>query len=166
MRKLALRVPEGCLPVTDNDVKKIEELIGHPLPLDYAQFLREQAGGFVSKSNAFLPLNDEPVREVFGEGFILDKLNPTREPGFPHGELSNQIRTYSGRIPDETIPVASNAFGDNLLLGVGAANTGKVYLWDHEREGIVIKSPADNTYLIADSFSEFLNALQPVPPIT
>ena len=68
--------------------------------------------------------------------------------------------SFKGRIPKDTLAIASDP-GDNLILmGVGDDNNGKIYFWvkDHEvEEG---DTPGyDNICLLANSLPEFLDSL-------
>jgi hypothetical protein len=64
--------------------------------------------------------------------------------------------TYLGRVRDDLIPIM-NSNGDPLFMGTSPQDHGKIYVWDHTREGL-----GDNLYLISDSFTEFLLSLYPV----
>jgi hypothetical protein len=146
-------------------LEKIEYLIGCRLPEDYVEFLLEQRGGFVPEANGFLVLTDQEAQEAFGDGFLLHELLPPKKPTRPDLELLETIRDYAGRLREGTIPIACSGMGDLVLLGVEPPIRGKVYVWDHEREGIGIKEPTWNSYCVAESFTQFIESLQTAPPL-
>ena len=66
---------------------------------------------------------------------------------------------YINRIPQKTLPIACDSFGNLVLLDAGALSTGAVWFWDHEKESM--DEPTwDNMAVIAPSFTEFLSALE------
>jgi hypothetical protein len=78
---------------------------------------------------------------------------------WPYCETSVNIRwnveVLHQRIPAGLVPFADSG-SDPICICVTADNHGKVYLWDSVDEGA-----DDNTYLVADSFTEFLGCLTP-----
>jgi|GEM_PF-2068740 len=46
--------------------------------------------------------------------------------------IHQTMQTYSGRIPDETIPIGIDACGNLILLGIEGSHRDRVYYWDHE----------------------------------
>jgi hypothetical protein len=59
-----------------------------------------------------------------------------------------------GEVPDEVIPIAEDAGGNRICIGLSGNYLDKIYFYDHEEQ------PGKNLYYICDGFSEFLNRLE------
>ncbi len=76
--------------------------------------------------------------------------------------LEKKIDIYNnlGRMPKEFVPIGRDSCGNQICLCVQGKNYGKVYFWNHEEEADEGKEPTyDNLYLIANSFTDFINSL-------
>ena len=118
------------------------------LPEVYKKFLLLYNGG-KSEKNIFSITNqhDESIiNNFFG---IIDQR---------YYNISLYAAIYKKRVPINTLPIASDVFGNLILLSVKGEDYGKIYYWDHEGE----TEPADysNLTLIADSFDEFISMLK------
>jgi hypothetical protein len=49
-------------------------------------------------------------------------------------DLGRWLGWYEGRLPEGTIPIAYDPFGNLILLGIRGESKGKVLFWDHESE--------------------------------
>jgi len=136
------------------EIARFEGRHGIVLPEDYARFLLKSNGG-------------RPVPD----GFAV--------PGWPHVnsvlhhfhglhdgnyyKLDEECARYSDRIPKDLMPIAADAVGNVICLGILGKRRGKIYFWDHEEElddhG---RSRQDyrNVYLVGNSLGEFLNKLE------
>lgn len=73
--------------------------------------------------------------------------------------IEQTYERYSGRVPDNWVPVAI-AEGGNLLLV--ALENGQVFFWDHELEDYDESSDGSEACVkLADSLGEFLDDLKP-----
>jgi hypothetical protein len=73
-----------------------------------------------------------------------------------------EIYTEANRVPVNTLPIAVDPGGNLVLIAVSGPETGKVYFWDHEVEGLEEDSASHrHLHLVAESFSEFLAKLAP-----
>ncbi len=136
----------------DKALKAIEQLWGFQLPLEYRKFLLEKNGG-IPKLTRFWFKNKEDgscVSSFFG---IVKDFNDNL--------LLKQ--KYSGdRVPNNTLPIARDVYGNFILLSVKGEDRGKIYFWDHEQEADTDRGEApnySNLTLIADSFEEFVEGL-------
>lgn len=80
------------------------------------------------------------------------------------GEENNFESTYlfyseNGRIPPSVVPIASDPGGNMICMSISGNDRGMVYFWDHELESSY--SGAKNLALLSNSFSDFLNLLEP-----
>jgi hypothetical protein len=53
------------------------------------------------------------------------------------------------------IPIASDPFGNSILLEITRANRGRIWFWDHEKSG----EPDKGVSLLANTFTDFINSL-------
>ena len=124
-------------PLTEAELKLVEERLGRALPGDYADFLRANNGA-VPESNCFPipgPAQKGGIVEFFSAGTVLEEAK--RED------------CWDAHV---VIPIASAECGNRLLL---ALDGGEVYFWDHEFEG------AEALTRVAQSFRAFMEALEP-----
>ncbi|WP_353613689.1 SMI1/KNR4 family protein [Mangrovibacter phragmitis] len=76
-----------------------------------------------------------------------------------NSNLLRYYNNYQDRIPLGFIPIAHDAGGNLVIMGLKTDNN-KVYFWDHEFEVDEGEQPnMDNVHLISQSFSIFLNDL-------
>jgi hypothetical protein len=159
-----LKFRESASGHSENDLVKVENVIGARLPADYRSMLLSTNGGYVAESNEYFNFHGSPAAEVFGSGFVLEEILPLRDAEYPAGELLEYVECFAGRIPAHTIPIGRNAFGDLVLLGFHKPEIGTVYVWDHEHEGLAgTKRTFKNVYRVAASFSEFVENLTVYP---
>jgi len=151
MRSLrAYFVPDGePRLLSEKDLLRVEDEIGFNLPDDYREFLSKY-GGFAADGSAVFsfrepyPGGKRDMAEVFYG--VLGK------DGY---DLLHNYGAYKGRILIEALPIALDAFGNQICLILTGKYRGKIHFWDHEEE-LLDKS---NLYLIADSFDEFITSL-------
>ena len=167
----AVEKERGFLPMTEEEIRELEGVIGNPLPSDYRAFLQFYGRAVFGKLTSF-PCIEPPPSSGPNNRQPLDLFyGSDREP---FQSLSKSIGRYRGRMAPTMIPIASNMFGDQICLGVAGSEREKVYFWDHDDErdegdfravyGNDKPIPHDwwfqNTYLIANSFEEFILALE------
>lgn len=133
----------------EEDVELIERLLNSKLPSDYRRFLLEINGGRPSP-NRFE--NDLGIGSVVHFFFTAD-------PASEFYQITQMINDYRGRIPRKLLPVASDPFGNLLLLDTGARSAGAVYFWDHEGENMEGDPWWKNIALVATSFTDFVSKL-------
>jgi ankyrin repeat protein len=146
------RLQDSFDPMSVEDVRALELELGTTFPADYVSFLLQYNAERMQHPIEF------PVRHPspFVRGGSLENcLGIIKES--PECRTGNNIRlsvkAYARRIPAEMVPIADTG-NDPICLGIAGNSYGKVYLWDSIDEG------ADNsTYLVADSFTEFLGCL-------
>ena len=123
------------------------------LPEDYRNFLIKLNGGTPIKP--YLTQVETDINTFFG---IVD------EPDW--FSLFDAITDYEGRIPEYTMPIADDSFGNLFIIGFGEKNYGQVAFWDHEKESEEKDGGYDyfdNITILANSFVEFVKKLAPNP---
>lgn len=139
------------------DVKLIELLPvkGAKLPEDYLRFLQQCNGG-VPENAVFEFLEDGKP-----SGSVISCFLGVLEEANIHS-IDTALEIYAGRIPKELLPIADDAFGNLILMGLKKRRRGKIYFWDHELESDESTGKYwGNVTQIADDFSSFFQSLSP-----
>lgn len=109
------------------DLKRFEAEIGGKLPSQYRTFLARYGRTGLGHGALF----SIPKPNPWGDTGSLDEFF-----GFTTDTSQDIVyqtmQTYAGRIPDETIPIGSDAGGNLFLLGFDEPVTNHVFFWDHE----------------------------------
>jgi hypothetical protein len=148
------RLQDSFGPLEEADVRELEAALGVAFPDDYVAFLMKYNCAYMQHPVLFDVRT--PGLCVSG-GMLQCTLGVVKEE--PYSESTCNIRCnfelLEGRIPDGLVAIA-DAGPDPVCIRLTPEEHGQVYLWDSAAEGA-----HDNTYLVADSFSEFLNLLYP-----
>ena len=142
-------------PASNEDVKSFEQEHDFVLPEDYKNFLVTFNGGRPEKDTRAFTFKKE-------DGTVSDSLVGWFN-GLIDGDeysLEEEIDIYDERIPAGMLPIASDPFGNAILIGVSSDDVSGVWFWDHEIEPESIND--SGIYKIAESFDQFLAILQPV----
>jgi hypothetical protein len=152
-----LKVIESEKQLTKEDINNIENKLGLKLPVEYKQFLELHNGGHPLKD--FYPL----IEPIWGDKVRGGNADLAWFLAIYEGEYENFERTLNtmrNRIPKDLIPIARGSGGDLVCLCTQGDNYGKVYFWDHNWEAEDGQEPTyDNVYLVANSFTDFINSL-------
>jgi hypothetical protein len=140
-------------PVSAADVQRYEQRLGVTFPEDYRNFLLTTNGGIPTPSRFDVPDEDYYVRLNFlyaikNEHAISDLVY----------ELEDLTSRMSGKLPDGFIVIGHDPGDSKFLLGTRGEHASQVWYWDSERL-MSSTSPAQNTYWLADSFTDFLSGL-------
>jgi len=134
---------------TWQEIELLEQRIKRQLPDDYRQFLVSENGGRPAPTAFEGPEGDGSVIHFF---FTLDASSP-------YYRMHNELDMLHDRIPSDLLPIASDDFGNIILLDLGAKSVGAIYFWDHENENMDGDPWWDNISYIAPSFSTFVENL-------
>lgn len=127
-----------------------EAALGVTLPADYRALLRRSNGGR-PEPPTFRPLGATEPTEVMGELLAVG--------GEP--DLVAEARAYHRRLPPGLLPIAFDAFGNLICLGVAGPAAGQVFFWDHEDEAPDGPPSLESVRLIANSLDDFLSSFAP-----
>ncbi len=145
-------------PATDEaGVLAFESKIGARLPADYRAFLLETNGG-VPTNRCF---TFGKPGAFYSDSMVRYFLSISEELGI---SLSHKFEIYTAadRVPGNTLPIAVDPGGNLVLIGISGPETGKIYFWDHEVEGLEEDSASPrHLHLVAQTFSDFLSKLTP-----
>jgi len=157
-----MRIPKHIKYLLKNpcrDAKYLEETLKCYLPRDYLEMLLK----YHLETTC---LDSYPIIESrYEDGSAHDADGVTKFYSISRStnddySIYQNLEIYRNRTPKEMLPIAE-APGSNLIcLGIEGEYYGKVYYWDHNWESDDDESPAyDNIYLIANSFTDFINSL-------
>lgn len=131
---------------TDAMLDALEGAVGGKLPIEYRSFLKESNGGRPDKAC-----------------FEISKRNGTKEGslincflgicGIKSLNIESSWNACTHRIAPTLLPIATDPFGNKVLLSLVGETRGRIYFFDHEKFG-----PSARTE-IARSFSDFTEML-------
>ena len=129
-------------------IQRLETRLGQSLPPDYVVMLMRYNGGRPDRNWLLIPGKvDTVVREFYGFG-SLSSLDLSLLPDIQYVEL-----------PANIIPIGADMGGNHIALNIGNEEYGSVYWKDHEA-----LNPQSCLIKVADSFNDFLSALQLLIP--
>jgi hypothetical protein len=150
---MRVEIHESKAPITDDQIKKIENRLRISLPQDYKDFLLKHNGGYPDP-DAFIFRRGEKSEEGAVDRFLAIHDGQ-------HDNLARYLEWYKGRLPRNLFPVAHDPGGNLIAISVSGDDVGKVYFWDHDEEVEEGEAPDyRNVYLIADDFAGFLGSLR------
>jgi hypothetical protein len=151
------RLGASPFPVTDSyaalktaTLDRFEELLEVRLPEDYRNFLLRNNGGR-PRVNGFRIVNGQRASDEVLDYFL----------GIAQGEEDDIVaflQRYSDRLPPDLLPIAYDAFGNLICLGLSEPVAGQVLFWDHELEPELEDDELSNVTVIAGNFDLFLNS--------
>lgn len=142
----------SAAPITDADLDRVEETIAAKLPSAYRAFLLAHNGGQPTPDG--FPFDDEPGSLV---NFFFAVNHPKR--------TLDVTRNYNAgkRFGVDLLPIAIDAGGSYVLLGIRGERYGKVYFWSLEDEPDPTDATTDDeehVWLVAESFDEFIESFR------
>jgi hypothetical protein len=145
-------------PLNESDLDGFEKTIGYDLPSDYRQFLLKYNGA-------------KPVPDFFQvpgwqyeESYVSQLKGLLKEKDEKKVDLARLNDLLDGRLPKGFIAIGSDPGGNQILLSLAGETKGNVYFFDHENEPDDATDDLEdypNIFLVANSFTEFLNNLTP-----
>ena len=142
----------------------IVQKIGHPLPEEYFKFLLSFGGLSVGAKCRIIKTFSGRCCSV-GEEIDFNLFLGGQADDFPY-RLTEYYQRYKYRLPPGFLPIAVNTGRDLICLCLEGENTGQVFFWDGEEEEdfdyeVGEVAGYSNVYLIANTFEEFVNGLEP-----
>jgi hypothetical protein len=138
--------------ISDNEILAFESKYGIQIPETYRCFLLEnnvcitEPDGFFTKHVSKINKGDNPDNEL---GVFRVFSNETTE-----WNLEWLYSTYviPARISNKYLPIALDAAGNVICLGISEDKVGKIYFWLHEDE---LRKP----FCLADNLNAFLKSI-------
>ena len=144
--------PHGRL--SEDKLIQFENRFGLLLPPDYREFLLGYNGG--PAGPAFFWIKDKQdgtsVKQFYG---LYEHVIPS--------SLETHIGASRQGIPTALMPIGDDGTGSLICLGLGWSEFGRIYFLDHELRPRETPEGWMGITLLANSFTEFLSALQEEP---
>lgn len=163
MRNLEIITSQSRL--TESALDTLAKEIGATLPADYGKFLLTYNGGSPNK-RLFAVLGNPYDEHALLRYFLAldsDEFTDIRR-------FRDVYQIHARRIPSHLLPIASDEAGNVICIAIQGKAYGSVYYWDAEDEQDELsgeQEPYDeNIYLLAQSFTEFLDSLTYYDPET
>jgi hypothetical protein len=130
----------------------IERELEFRFPKEYRSFLCDYgAAVFFGEGAIYRPLEPSPI--VDDKGF--QSVNTLYGPVDGRFGLDDVNRRFYDQLPPHVLAIGEAGFGDAICLAIVGAEAGRLYYWYHE-------DPDERRiYLIARSFDEFVDMLEP-----
>lgn len=136
---------------TEDILAAIEEMWAFQLPRDYRTFLLKKSWQPVENRIFSFHESDDG-------SYISEFFTPRKGANNFFLQFKNMIE----RMPDNFVPIASDVYGNRILLAVKNPDRGKIFFWDHELEVDDGEVPDySNLTLIAPDFQTFFDSLRP-----
>lgn len=125
------------------NIDQLEIDLKFKLPTEYRDFVLEFNGGKPIPNKFKISESQEESRVSFFYGISTDK----------DFNILRNFALFENVYMEKYLPIGEDPGGDLICLDVSGENEGKIYFWDHE------VAPPNNLYLVANSFTEFLEKL-------
>ncbi len=141
-----------------NQIEAVENYVNLKFPQEYKAHLLINNGGRCSP-NVYSFVENGKATESDVNWFLAIHDGE-------YNNLRDYIDTYkvkAKRLPSHILPVANDSGGNLICISCGERDYGYIYFWDHEKEvNYYLSNDQDysNMYLIAKTFSAFLNGLK------
>jgi len=130
--------------IKEIDVFEFENNID--LPKDYKNFLFKYGDFFVEDNYEYKPLQPSPLTE---DGYDAIEY-------FYGSNIYSNLGIYKERLNEQLLPIADQAFGDFICIGVKNEYRGKIYFWVHDLSYLMEES----LFLVANSLEEFIDSFE------
>ena len=139
--------------VDEHDVQSFEQKYHIRLPEPYRSFLIETNGGYPDKDRFPTPWNE------LNQYIIVDYFYGLNYRRDTWGDLSDARTTFTDRIPEDLVAIASDPGGNQICLGLAGERYGQIFFWEMEEESDEEPPTYDNVSFVANSFQQFLDGL-------
>ena len=150
--------------VSEDDVRRFEQHLGHELPADYRRFLLDVNGGRAPRSHRVFTLQRDARRDESA----LDNLFRLNAPD-GQDDLATAQLYRDPKPPEGFLEIGYDGFGCPLVLPLVGQHRGEVWYFDIEddsedRAGVDWFDRRD-VWKLADSFAEFMASLKPLDAV-
>lgn len=149
-----MNISEAREPLSEDDLRRLEEILGVQLPSSYREFLRDCNGGIPD------PRHFRWGRGAYQDSAVQSFFHLWSEKSADPYSIEWNLATYQGeeeRIPRDLLPIACDDGGNRVCIGITGPRRGKVFFWDHERESE--SNPDSAVKQVKPSFPAFIKSL-------
>jgi len=104
------------------EVKAFEEKYNFVFPEEYKKLLLKYNGGNTPETTFKINRISSDFTGFYGLG--------NAKPNYSFLERSNVLEDY---FEEHVVPIGGNCFGDDIVMGIGEENSGKIYFLYHDR---------------------------------
>jgi hypothetical protein len=141
-------------PVPDNEIADFEAELRFVLPADYRHFLAQYGGGEPMPSSfSMAEIDDDSMVQTF-----YFATSNRRE----YASLRNMVKVFSDVFPDGLLPIGRDPGGNQIVLELSGAHTGRVLFWNHEGDrvdNIEQSIGLGDLTVLSPSFDDFVGTL-------
>ena len=148
LRRFGRPVPTAC---SQPDIDRFEARYDVRLPRAYAQLLLYSNGGYPAANVFPLPPGSEDSEFAINDFYYLLPDVRTDPQGGSGSNLWFRMEVAAGYLPPKSVPIAADAFGNEVFLDV-SEDPAPVFVRLHD---------PDEGSRVADSFEAFLDLLRP-----
>jgi hypothetical protein len=142
------RPPVSAERLAEAEARLVE--IGTRLPPSYKAFLAEQDGGKPVRDTFSFQQHDRVQHDFVRLFFGIAES--------PNGDLVTEANLARDRLPADVLPIATDNFGNLVVLDGRDGRDGPVLFWDHEFQS---DPPSeDDLFFVAPDFETFLASLE------
>lgn len=136
-------------------ISEIETLFGHQLPIDYRNFLETYNGGFPDPHK----LEISPRQGRTSVDILYGIMDSTSS--YDHLDLAKNFNNRKHQMPQGVLSIGHDPGGNYICIALTEDRYGQVFFYDHEEpnEDAEGNLTWDNLYLVANTFTDFLNKL-------
>lgn len=135
------------------EIENFEHKNNFKFPDMYKEFLLKYNGGETPKSNFKINKISSDIRAFYGLG-NADK--------YYHFNTFEKISCFNDWLQERIIPIATNVFGDYVMIGIGSDNLGKIFFCYHDRPKKLIELTEDFKSFLQRCKSEKIGHIQTV----
>ena len=139
--------------ITEEQVRKFENLLERPLPDDYKRYLLHRNGGVMEAKNGSVYF----IQSGTGDDYYIFCLFSIDHPK-SDCDLGSIWELCQGNFPYHFLAIGDTGGGDLYCISLGDDDYGQIYYWNHEYEPY--EPDYENCTLIANSFTEFAGSFR------
>ena len=136
-------------------IDQVEIVLGFKLPKDYRLFLKTYNGGFPDPHK----LEISPGQGKTSVDILYGIMDSTSS--YDHLDLVRNFNNRKHQMPRGVLSIGHDPGGNYICIALTDDKYGEVYFYDHEESNQDSQGNLtwDNLYLVADTFTDFLNKL-------
>jgi cell wall assembly regulator SMI1 len=151
-----VKIHESRPAASATQVADAEAKLQVKLPDDYRAFLMKTNGGYPEPDGFVVAWQPAQAPAPDWRTSKLSRFYAITEERTSNLLRANMV-TFARRLPAQTIAIAIDAGGNQLLLALGGPLAGKVLFWVKDLEAQDDAAPGyDNVGIVADSFTDLL----------
>lgn len=129
-----MKVQQRRAPAEEPQIRALEAALRASLPSEYADFLRENNGGYSPDAEIDMPSGESSgvisFLSIDGTDSILENRSDVR-----------------GQMREGLLPIARDGGGNLFALSLDEGELGTVWFWNHDDDSHVLVAPSWNAFL-------------------